>query len=376
MVQKAAGANSLEAGYCLSPTTDSPDCLIPSLHSVFRFLGSLARWLTAGVALLAATGDPAVAGGLTARELGVLINTSDPQSVAVGEYYQARRGIPAANVIRVRLPTGSPNMSVDMFRRLKAIIDRRTPGRVQAFATTWVAPYRVHCMSLNTAIAFGYDPAFCAQKCARTRTSGYYDSDSTQPALDLGLRPTMSIAARSVAEAKALIERGIASDGTAPPGTAYLLNTSDTQRSVRAARYGIARRMLGSLLNIQLLQADTLQNRKDVMFYFTGLARVPDLRSNHFLPGAIGDHLTSAGGDLLGTRQMTILEWISAGATGSYGTAIEPCNYPEKFPDVPVLLRRYLAGETLIEAYWKSVAMPGQGVFVGEPLARPYGRRH
>jgi hypothetical protein len=27
----------------------------------------------------------------------------------------------------------------------------------------------------------------------------------------------------------------------------------------------------------------------------------------------------------------------------------------------------------LIEAYWKSVLMPGQGVFIGEPLARPYG---
>ena len=27
-----------------------------------------------------------------------------------------------------------------------------------------------------------------------------------------------------------------------------------------------------------------------------------------------------------------------------------------------------------IEAYWKSVAWPGQGVFIGEPLARPYRR--
>jgi hypothetical protein len=30
----------------------------------------------------------------------------------------------------------------------------------------------------------------------------------------------------------------------------------------------------------------------------------------------------------------------------------------------------------LLEAYWKSVAMPGQGLFLGEPLARPFaGRR-
>jgi hypothetical protein len=35
----------------------------------------------------------------------------------------------------------------------------------------------------------------------------------------------------------------------------------------------------------------------------------------------------------------------------------------------------YLAGDTLIEAYWKSVAMPAQGLFIGEPLAAPFGPR-
>ncbi|MFM9916328.1 MAG: hypothetical protein ACKVOX_11015, partial [Rhizobacter sp.] len=44
----------------------------------------------------------------------------------------------------------------------------------------------------------------------------------------------------------------------------------------------------------------------------------------------------------------------------------------EKFPEIGVLMGHYLGGETLIEAYWKSVRMPGQGVFVGEPLARPF----
>ncbi len=33
----------------------------------------------------------------------------------------------------------------------------------------------------------------------------------------------------------------------------------------------------------------------------------------------------------------------------------------------------YATGATAIEAYWKSVAWPGEGVFVGEPLARPFG---
>jgi hypothetical protein len=32
----------------------------------------------------------------------------------------------------------------------------------------------------------------------------------------------------------------------------------------------------------------------------------------------------------------------------------------------------YAAGASAIEAYWKSVAWPGQGIFIGEPLAKPF----
>lgn len=100
---------------------------------------------------------------------------------------------------------------------------------------------------------------------------------------------------------------------------------------------------------------------------------VRGLNTDRFLPGAIADHLTSYGGVLDGKGQMSSLRWLEAGATASYGTVVEPCAFPQKFPDVPILMRRYLSGETAIEAYWKSVAMPSQGVFVGEPLANPFG---
>jgi len=51
---------------------------------------------------------------------------------------------------------------------------------------------------------------------------------------------------------------------------------------------------------------------------------------------------------------------------------VEPCNFQAKFPLPGVAMAHYLQGETLIEAYWKSVQMPGQGLFIGEPLARPF----
>jgi hypothetical protein len=113
--------------------------------------------------------------------------------------------------------------------------------------------------------------------------------------------------------------------------------------------------------------------KPDVLFYFTGLAQVPGIDTNRFRPGAVADHLTSSGGQLNGTRQMSSLLWLEAGATGSYGTVVEPCNLLAKFPDPTILIGSYLSGATLIDAYWKSVRMPGQGLFIGEPLARPFG---
>ena len=113
-----------------------------------------------------------------------------------------------------------------------------------------------------------------------------------------------------------------------------------------------------------------------VLLYMTGLTKVDKLDRIGWVPGAMGDHLTSYGGALDGKHgQMTATAWIASGATASYGTVSEPCSHPQKFPHPQVLLLQYVQGSTLIEAYWKSVAWPQQGVFIGEPLAAPFARR-
>jgi hypothetical protein len=187
----------------------------------------------------------------------------------------------------------------------------------------------------------------------------------------------MSLAAASVAEARQLIDRGVAADGSNPAGTAYLVSTTDKARNVRAAGYPALRTQMQHILPVEIVEANALENKSDVMFYFIGTTQVPALDRNTFLPGAIGDHLTSAGGVLFGGSQMSSLAWLQAGATGSYGAVVEPCNFPAKFPVPALVMAYYLQGATLIEAYWKSVQMPGQGLFIGEPLARPFaGVRH
>ncbi|MBC2731736.1 TIGR03790 family protein [Thiobacillus sp.] len=315
--------------------------------------------------------------GLATDQLGVIVNDDDPDSVAIATYYREKRGIPAANVIHVRFKPGRSTLSREEFINLKRLVDRKTPKNVQAYALTWAQPYRVDCMSITSAFAFGFDPAYCANSCKPTQPNPYFNSSVTRPYAVYHIRPTMSLAGASVAEARKLIDRGVASDGSNPAGTAYLVSTNDKNRNVRAAGYASVRALMQSVMPTEIVEANALENKPDVMFYFTGLNQVPAIDSNRFLPGAIADHLTSAGGELFGGGQMSSLRWLEAGATGSYGAVVEPCNFPTKFPVPGIVMAHYLQGETLIEAYWKSVQMPGQGIFIGEPLARPFaGIRH
>lgn len=310
--------------------------------------------------------------GLRADQLGVIVNDDDPDSIAIAKYYQDKRGIPAANLIHVRFKPGQSSLSREEFINLKRRVDRATPREVQAYALTWARPYRVDCMSITAAFAFGFNPAFCASSCKPTQPSPYFNSNVDRPYATYKMRPTMSLAAASVDEAKKLIDRGVASDGSNPAGTAYLVSTTDKARNVRAATYGTLQAQMAPVMPTEIVQANALVKKNDVMFYFTGLTHVTALDTNTFLPGAMADHLTSAGGELFGGSQMSSLRWLEAGATGSYGAVVEPCNFPGKFPVPGVAMAHYLQGETLIEAYWKSVQMPGQGLFIGEPLARPF----
>jgi len=316
---------------------------------------------------------PAV--GLRSSDVAVVVNDADPASVELGRYYAGKRGIAEGRIVHVRFPAGQAVLSHADFARVRAVLDAKVGADVQAYALAWTLPYRVECMSVTAAFAFGFDPAaYCAEGCKPTRTSPYFDSASRAPFTDHRLRPAMLLAGSDLEGAKRLVDRGLGSDERWPEGKAYLLRTGDASRNVRAAAYDRVVELLGPAYPIERIDADALEGKSDVMFEFTGVPRVAAIASNRFVDGAIADHLTSYGGVLTpGGSQTSALDWLTAGATGSYGTSSEPCNFRGKFPEVGIVMARYLGGETLVEAYWKSVLMPGQGVFLGDPLARPFG---
>jgi len=308
-----------------------------------------------------------------ANDLAVIINDSDPLSTRIGRYYQKSRNIPAQNILHVSFQADRAMMSQQVFERIRARVIAQTPDGVQAYALTWAAPYRVECMSITSAFTFGFDKAYCSrQRCAATRSSPFFNHPTTSPYADFGIRPTISIAATGFEQAKALIDRGIRSDNSQADGTAYLLSTSDKARNVRALNYEKIERRMAGWIRTEVVHSDGLKNTGNILFYFTGKVRVPYLETLKFVPGAIADHLTSAGGQLSGSKQMSALRWLEAGATGSYGTVVEPCNLLGKFPNPGLVMEVYGAGRTLLEAYWQSVQQPGEGIFIGEPLAAPF----
>jgi uncharacterized protein (TIGR03790 family) len=340
------------------------------------------RWVAMGllIALLAHPGPVApapepVALDLQAQQLAVVVNDDDANSVAVAALYQRARGIPEENMVHVSIPHSPRKLNVGEFNALRERITSQIGPEIQAILLVWTAPYAVECNSITSALTLGFNAELCKNTCARSQISPYFNSRSRQPHADLGIRISMLLPTDSIERAKSLIERGVISGFRVQPASAYFLITSDKPRSSRARQFPPSGYLPALRFRINTLRQDRITGKQDVMIYQTGLVRVPDLDTLKFLPGALADHLTSSGGDLLGTAQMSSLRWLDAGATASYGSVSEPCNHWQKFPHPQVLLRHYLAGDTAIEAYWKSVAWPAQGVVIGEPLAAPYRRR-
>jgi uncharacterized protein (TIGR03790 family) len=305
--------------------------------------------------------------------VAVVVNTANTNSLAIGRYYLKLRDIPKRNLIKVSIPNSPKKLTVDQFDQLKQQIVKKLNPDIEVILLVWTAPYAVECNSITSALTLGYDANQCLNTCAVGKPSVYYDSAVIRPS-ELSLRLTMLMPTESLQETKSLINRGVLSGLTLYDASAYFLITSDRQRSTRSELFPKSAYIVEKKLQINTLVADSIQDKQNIMFYQTGLVNVPNLDTLKFLPGALADHLTSTGGDLLDGAQMSSLRWLKAGATASYGSVSEPCNYWQKFPNPAVLLSHYLAGESAVEAYWKSVAWPSQGIFIGEPLAAPYCR--
>jgi hypothetical protein len=378
------------------------------------------RRCACGIALLAILMAPGLTGqalaGGSAENVLLIIDPASKDSLYVGNYYRAARDIPPSNVIYM-----SPiSTFYNDFReiQLQGLFGALENGRFEDHIDYIVlAPgyYAVEapglvkdsCYTVNLFSSSScYTMAFISQELvdATGSTLSSKTNQFFQPGGDpnltrafdssftyLGGLPSASVNARryfigaslgytgdlgnTPAELIAMIDRSVAADGTRPPGTFYFMdNVSDPARNVRAPQFsGVISSfglLGGSAIKIVGALPDDMTNCLGVL---TGAATIDIPGSGlALLPGAFGDHLTSFAGAFWIDSQTKMSEWIRNGASGTWGTVEEPCNYTGKFPHTRLHMF-YYQGLSLGEAAFRSLGFtPFQGLLYGDPLTRAF----
>jgi uncharacterized protein (TIGR03790 family) len=331
----------------------------------------------------------------------VVVNQNSTNSVQLGNDYCEQRGVPPQNVFRMTNWTGGAiewsrgDFETCLRNPLLAMLAVcGLTNQATCVVLSMDIPYRVadggSYNSTTSALFYGFKTNAAAPPCL----SGYPgcslpDASSNSYAfseLPFGEAPpntagtnsflAMMLTDNTLAGAELILSRGVASDSTFPTQAVYLAKTSDTARNVRFVEFDNAIFDTHIRCDNSLVLADTNSTSfTNLLGLLTGLANL-SLPANAFVPGAMGDSLTSYGGGIGpgdSGGQTTLLAFLEAGAAGSYGTITEPCNYPQKFPS-PLDYFYQNRGFCLAESYYQSIQNPYQGLLVGEPLSAPFAR--
>jgi len=336
---------------------------------------------------------PAWAGGGGFNVI-VVVNQNSTNSVQLGNDYCEQRGVPPQNVLRLTNWTGGSinwtpgNFQTNLLNPLLALMaSRGLAHQAQFVLLSMDIPYRVtdgssdnsttsalfYGFKTNTAFAGG--PASCSLPDNTSNSYAYSELPFTEAPPDTAVTNSflaMMLTDTNLAAAENILSRGVAADGTFPTQTVYLAKTSDWARNVRFTEFDNAVFENQVAGNGAVVRLDTDSTAFTNLFgLLTGLADL-SLPANAFVPGALGDSLTSFAGDIFeNVGQTPLLAFLEAGAAGSYGTVVEPCNYTQKFPD-PVDYFYQARGFSVAEAYYQSVLNPFEGLLVGDPLAAPF----
>jgi uncharacterized protein (TIGR03790 family) len=350
-----------------------------------------------GLAVLLVSAAGLFAGG-SGLNVVVVVNQNSTNSVQLGNYYCEKRGVPPQNLLRITNWSGGnvqwttsdfTNSLLNPF--LSMLSSRGLTNQIDYVVLSMDFPYRVYQNSTpsgdnstTAALFYGFVPDDFGNSCSLpvASSNAYSFSEGI-------FRQTLPVAGSSnswlvtmltssnLVQAKMIIDRGVASDSTFPTQTVWLAKTTDLARNVRYREFDntiFDARVTGDF-SIMRTNLDANSNSPygltNLLGYQTGLAGFIVL-SNAFVPGSMADSLTSFAGYILDpTSQTTLLAFMNAGTSGSYGTVIEPCNYLQKFPS-PQDYFYQERGFSLAECYYMSLANPYQGLIVSEPLAAPF----
>ncbi|MGO8697713.1 MAG: TIGR03790 family protein [Limisphaerales bacterium] len=327
----------------------------------------------------------------------VVANQNSSNSLQLANDYCERRGVPPQNLWRMTGWTGGPISweesdfeSYLLTPLLTTISSRALTNQAMIVLLSMDIPYRVidgdSANSTTSALFYGFKtntaappglPDTCSLPDDSTNSYAFSElpfflaepqTASTNAFLAVMLTDT------NLAQAETTLLRGAAGDSSFPPEPVYLEKTTDIVRNVRFLLFDNAIQESRARGNDAVARTNSdFTAFSDALGLDTGLVGF-SLPGSAFVPGAIADSLTSFGGYIFeNSGQTPLLAFLEAGASGSYGTVIEPCNYTYKFPD-PMVYFFQNRGFCLAEAYYQSLSNPYQGLTAGEPLSAPFAR--
>lgn len=387
-----------------------------------RLRWRLATLLLAAVAAWALSLPHAFAGG-GPQNVAVLINSNDPDSLAVANCFIELRQIPAPNVIYVPWEVDARATSAVKFRdqlmkpALAELAKRGVLPQIDYIAFSSGFPYLVDCARLWPGEAFpktsrpttsltsaAYLYQFLTEERkemflgnvnlfyaptvnGRTSSRAFSAAQGWGPngaAIDGGLKYYLSTAlgvthgqGNTASEIIASLRRAKSADGARYRGTIYYMENKDVRSQVRQGGYQAAVNELAAIgVKGVVLPGTAPSNKPDVAGLTTGTSHLLLRTSGStLLPGALVDNLTSAGGQMLirpeTNPQTRISEFIRLGAAGASGTVVEPFALAAKFPS-PALQVHYARGCSLAESFYQAVAAPCHLLIIGDPLCHPW----
>jgi len=338
----------------------------------------------------------------TGQQVLLVVNGSDPVSRELGDYYKARRAVPAKNVCALETRAGEQiewqiyeaqieRPIADCLRKnglqeqiLYIALSMGIPLKIQGAGSQWTAEYASVDSELTLLYGKMKGATFGRQGVVPNPFYMHRDAPFTHPRFPIYL--VTRLAAYNLAEAKGMIDRSLAAhnrgkfviDAGGPNG-------AGNQWLLTAAMLLPADRV------IQDATATVLYGQKDVIGYASWGSNDANRKQRRlgfeWLPGAIAAEFVSSSLRTLkrppdnwnittyedrehffaGSPQGLSTDLIEDGATGASGNVYEPLLAGTVRPDY--LLPAYYQGRNLAESYY--VAMPflsWQGVVLGDPL--------
>lgn len=374
---------------------------------------------------------PAAHAGGGPENVLLLVNSNSDSSKAIANYYVELRKIPPTNVLYINWKGSLEGGSGVRFRNeilrpaLKALDDRHLTLQVDYLVYSSDFPWWIELQSLYPDHKFSapFDPSAsitgatylipfvlgnqasivmpdvnwyvpglagsnqvkCTQL-ANVPTHGFRSRYTWTPGGQISKDPGMGQRyllstmlgvtqgrGNSVDEIRSYLKRAATADGTRPAGNIYFMWNKDVRSSTRDQCFASVAAQINALgVPAKVRQGQLPDGAHDVTGLMVGASDFNLTKSNVVIqPGAICEHLTSAGGIMKGNFQTPLSEFLRHGAAGASGTVAEPRAIQAKFP-LPSLQLHYARGCSLAEAFYQSVAGPYQLLIVGDPLCQPW----